>query len=80
MESFDSPQEEMAKKAYPNKSKVRIFTDNIIGGIGWGMGSIIGAVMLVTILGFIAARVQAIPFIGEFVYGVIEEVKKLQGK
>ena len=63
-----------------DKTKARIFTDNLVGGIGWGFGTIIGVVILVTILGFIAAKVRAVPYIGEFVYGVILEVQKLQGK
>lgn len=69
-----------AEKIYIEKSKGRLFVDNLIGGIGWGIGTIIGAVLLVSVLGFIAARVQAVPIVGEFVYNVTREVQKLEGK
>ncbi|MFZ6021937.1 MAG: DUF5665 domain-containing protein [Patescibacteria group bacterium] len=69
-----------AEKIYIEKSKGRLFFDNLIGGIGWGIGTIIGAVLLVSVLGFIAARVQAVPIVGEFVYNVTREVQKLEGK
>lgn len=65
---------------YIDKTRVRLFTDSLVAGIGWGIGSVLGALLLVTFLGMIASRVQAVPIIGEFVYGIIVEVGKLQGK
>jgi MFS-type transporter involved in bile tolerance (Atg22 family) len=68
------------QRIYIDKPKLQLFTDNIVSGLGWGMGTILGALVLFTVLGLIASKVQAIPYIGEFVYGIIIEVQKLQGK
>jgi hypothetical protein len=65
---------------YVDKPKKQIFIDSLIGGIGWGIGTIIGAFLLFAVLGFLAAQIHAIPVIGEFVYNVIAEVEKLRGK
>ncbi|PIY16876.1 hypothetical protein COZ14_04750 [Candidatus Dojkabacteria bacterium CG_4_10_14_3_um_filter_Dojkabacteria_WS6_41_9] len=69
-----------AQAVYLDKTKSKLFTDNLVAGIGWGMGTVLGALVLVTFLGMIASKVQTIPIIGEFVYGIIVEVGKLQGK
>lgn len=69
-----------AEKIYVEKTRGKLFVDNLIGGIGWGFGTVIGAVLLVSILGFIAAKVQAVPIVGEFVYKVTQEVQKLEEK
>lgn len=68
------------QRVYLEKSKPQLFTDNLIGGIGWGIGTIVGALILFTVLGLIASKIQTVPFIGEFVYGIIMEVQRLQGK
>jgi hypothetical protein len=69
-----------AEKIYSDKSKWRLFSDNLVGGIGWGIGTILGAGLLFVLLGLTMARIRAIPFIGEFVYNVIIEVQRLQGR
>jgi len=69
-----------AQAVYLDKTKSKLFADNLVAGIGWGIGSVLGALALVTLLGIIASRVQTVPIIGEFVYGIIVEVGKLQGK
>lgn len=52
----------------------------MLGGLGWGIGSVIGASLVVIVVGFIVVHVRAVPLIGEFVYNIIAEVEKLQGK
>lgn len=69
-----------AQKAYLDKSKRELFFDNLVAGIGWGIGTILGAALLFGFLGLLIARVQAIPFVGEFIYNIIVEVQRLQGK
>lgn len=65
---------------YVDKSKGQIFWDSLVGGVGWGIGTVIGAFVLFGVLGVLASRIHAIPVIGEFVYNVIAEVEKLRGK
>lgn len=65
---------------YTPKSRWRIFGDNLIGGFAWGVGSVLGAVVLFAVLGYITAKVAGVPVIGEFVYNILVEVEKLRGK
>ena len=69
-----------SQQVYINKPRSAIFLDNLTGGIAWGVGTVLGALILFSVLGFIAARIHTVPIIGEFVYNVITEVQKLQGK
>ncbi|MCC7304617.1 hypothetical protein IT418_04375 [bacterium] len=68
-----------AQKVYIDKTKTQLFTDNLVAGIGWGIGTIIGAALLFGVLGFIVSRVQTIPLVGEVIYNIILEVQRLQG-
>lgn len=70
----------VVKDIYTPKSKRKIFFENMLGGLGWGIGSVIGASLVVIVVGFIVVHVRAVPLIGEFVYNIIAEVEKLQGK
>ncbi len=69
-----------SQELYIDKKKFKIFTDSLVGGIGWGIGTILGAALLFFVLGIIVVRVKAIPVVGEFVYQIIVEVQRLQGK
>lgn len=54
------------------KKRKIIFFDNFIGGIAWGIGATVGLALVVTLLGFILKNINLIPFVGNFVAGVIE--------
>jgi len=54
-----------------NKKKV-IFINNFIGGIAWALGATVGLAIIIALLGFILRNVDLIPFVGNFVAGVIE--------
>ncbi|MGE5041585.1 MAG: DUF5665 domain-containing protein [Candidatus Levyibacteriota bacterium] len=49
---------------------------NFIGGFSWGVGSALGAALLVTILGFILTKINVVPMIGTFVSQVNTFVEK----
>jgi hypothetical protein len=68
----------MKEILYIDKSKTKIFFDSMIGGIGWGIGTVIGLATFFAVIGFIATKIQTVPIIGEFVYNVITEVEKLR--
>jgi putative Mn2+ efflux pump MntP len=70
----------MKDTAYTDKTKRRLFLDNFVAGIGWGIGSVVGAVTLFLVVGFLITRVQAIPIVGGFVYNVLVEVEALRGR
>ncbi len=58
----------MAEK-YENvtKSKKRIFINNFIGGIAWGIGATIGASVLLAVLAFLLGTLDVVPVVGNFV-------------
>lgn len=55
------------------KSRKRILFDNLLGGIAWGVGSVIGATIIIWILSFIFIKSQKIPLLGDLVRQVVEE-------
>lgn len=56
------------------KSKKEIFFNNIIGGIGWGIGATIGLSLLLAFLGLIAHYVNLVPVVGNFVSEIINYI------
>lgn len=65
----------MVKDLDTQKSKKQIFIENFIGGTGWGLGTAVGAVIVVALLGFLAAKARAIPFIGQVIYDIMQAVQ-----
>ncbi len=57
------------------KNRKAIFIDNLIGGISWGLGSVIGATIIVGILGLIIVNTKKIPFVGEIIEIVTEQIE-----
>jgi len=63
------------KDLHSPKSLKRIFFENFLAGSAWILGTIVGGAIFLSLLGFIGARVRAVPIVGKFVYDVIEEVQ-----
>ncbi len=57
-------------------SKKRIFLNNIIGGIGWGLGATIGFSIIVTIITYVLRQINLMPFIGTFATDITAFVLK----
>lgn len=64
----------MEKYEEINKKRGRIFIDNFIGGIAWALGATFGLAIIIAVLGIVLRNVNLIPFVGNFVEGVIEFV------
>ncbi|CAG1022150.1 hypothetical protein DOJK_01473 [Patescibacteria group bacterium] len=73
----DSEKLEMANRSshVHLKSRRRIVFDNFLGGISWGVGSVIGASIVVGIIGIIVIRTSTIPLIGDLVRVVMNEIQ-----
>ncbi len=56
------------------KKRKAIFTDNFIGGIAWALGATIGLSIIIALLSIILKNTNLIPYVGNFVAGVIEFV------
>lgn len=55
------------------RSRREIFFNNFLGGIGWSLGTLVGAVIIVGIIGFLLSRVNLVPLIGSWLAQIIQE-------
>lgn len=49
------------------RSKKEMITNNLIGGVAWGLGATIGVSIILTVWGFILNKINLVPFVGNFV-------------
>ena len=61
-----------------NRSKKEIFINNFIGGVAWGLGSIIGFTIIFAIIGYLISKVDFVPIMGGFVQDVVNNVLQRQ--
>lgn len=54
------------------KGRRTIFINNFIGGLAWALGATIGISIIIATLTLILKHVNLIPYVGNFVSGVIE--------
>ncbi len=71
-----SEQQEPIQKVY--RSRREMVTDNFFGGIAWGVGSAVGATVVVALLGYIISTSQRLPFIGDVMNIIVSEVTRSQ--
>ena len=57
------------------KSAKRIIIDNFLGGMAWGLGGVIGATLIVGLLGLAIVRTKSVPLIGDVVKVVVTEIQ-----
>ena len=67
--------QEKFKKAYTEPRR-RIVFNNFLGGLAWGFGTVVGATVIIGMLGLFVARTRNVPFLGEITRIVIEEITK----
>ena len=58
------------------KSRKRILFDNFLAGIAWGVGSVIGATLVIGVLSILFVRTKDIPLIGDIVKKFAEEMEE----
>jgi hypothetical protein len=66
----------MEKYENIKRSKREIFTNNLVGGLAWGIGATLGLALLIALLGIVAHYVNLVPVVGNFVSGVIDFILK----
>lgn len=54
----------------------RIFLQNFIAGIGWGLGATVGVVILLGILSWIISIIGALPIVGNFLADIISTTQE----
>lgn len=50
-----------------HRNRKKMIIDNFLGGIFWALGATIGVSIILALLGFILAKINLIPVVGEFV-------------
>ena len=57
------------------KSRKKVMFDNFLGGMAWGVGSLIGATIVVGVLGSLIVFTRNVPLLGSIVDIVREQVQ-----
>lgn len=58
------------------KSTKRIIIDNFFGGLAWGLGTVIGASVIVALLAYFFSHVNFIPIIGSGIAQIIDVINQ----
>lgn len=56
----------------PHANLKKIFIQNFMGGIAWGLGASVGAAIILALLGFVVGKLNLVPIVGSFVADVIK--------
>ncbi len=59
------------------KTRKQLFFDNLIAGIAWGLGSGIGATLVLALIGFLLARSQELPFVGQIIQNGLNTIQNV---
>lgn len=65
---------EQDKYDHVKESRKEIFFNNIIGGIGWGLGATVGAAIILAFAGFLLTKVNTVPIIGDYVENILQYI------
>ncbi len=61
-----------------DREKREIMLANFLGGLSWGFGTVVGATVVVALLLWILQVINIVPFVGDFISGIVEVVNKSQ--
>lgn len=57
------------------KTRKQLLIDNFVAGIAWGLGSGIGATLVLATLGFVLSQSQELPFIGQIIQNGLKTIE-----
>ncbi|MCA9370109.1 MAG: hypothetical protein H6774_00850 [Pseudomonadales bacterium] len=60
------------------KPRKTVLLDNFLGGVFWGLGSGIGATVVIAVVGYLLAQTTELPFIGQIIQNVMRSVGSSQ--
>lgn len=52
----------------------QMILDNFLGGIAWSLGTLIGATIIIALIGFILSKIDVIPIIGSWIAQIIQAI------
>lgn len=56
-------------------SRKEMLINSFLGGMMWGIGSIVGISLLVAVVGLITQYVNVVPIIGDFVLDILQYIQ-----
>ncbi len=64
------------------RARKKILLDNFLGGIAWGLGTVTGGTLVLTVviivISYLLGKIELVPIIGEWVQAITQEVAKHQ--
>ncbi len=57
-----------------NQPLKKMFLNNFLGGIAWGLGATVGISLLLAIIGLLIKQVNLVPIVGNFLSEVLDFV------
>ncbi len=73
-----TPETETHLKAQGNLTRKQVMINNFLGGLAWGLGTVIGATVVVAILISVLKTVNFVPVVGGFVSDILQSVETRQ--
>ena len=61
-----------------NNSLSKIFLISLVRGLASGLGWIIGATILVSVLTYMLSQIEFVPILGDWVSSIIEQIEKFE--
>ncbi|OGY23439.1 MAG: hypothetical protein A2172_04390 [Candidatus Woykebacteria bacterium RBG_13_40_15] len=54
----------------------RVILNNFLGGLAWGVGTVLGATIVVGLVIIILSKISSIPIIGDFIGNILNEIQR----
>lgn len=61
------------------RSKGQLFLANFLGGLAWGLGSVLGATLIVALMLFLLNALGGLPLIGDYITDIAESISQGMG-
>ncbi|MDP2720400.1 MAG: DUF5665 domain-containing protein [bacterium] len=52
----------------------KVILNNFLGGLAWGLGTVLGATVIVAVLIILVSKLHSIPFIGDFIGNILQSI------
>ena len=54
----------------------RMLLNNLLGGIAWGFGTVLGATIVVALLILLLSKLNSVPIIGDFFSNILQTIQQ----
>ena len=53
----------------------KVILNNFLGGLAWGLGTVLGATVVVAVLIILLSKLHSIPFIGDLIGNILQSIQ-----